>query len=155
MDRVNRWLFEHLKGLFTFGRERSDDLTDERNFTALLVACDGRIMVGDLVALYGWSVPKANDELTRLLVDYGGDIEVTDGGRLAFSFPDFQAVSTRARPPAPAWERERAPLDVFREAGGPGGDALALTAFVLGVTGPLSATWLTVEGGPGRWPRHC
>src|SRR5215831_8907273 len=74
---------------FVFGpaRPEPDKLADEREILAYLRAHDGRITATDLVSMFGWSYSKAEEEVTRLLVDYDGDPEVTDDGVIIYQFP--------------------------------------------------------------------
>lgn len=65
---------------------RVDPLAAERRLTALIRDKEGVLSVADLVALFGWSLDQAMAELTRILVDYGGDIEITGEGVLLFRF---------------------------------------------------------------------
>ena len=46
----------------------------------------GRIAPVDLVRLMGWTFPRAEEEATRLMVDYGGEPEVTDDGVVVYAF---------------------------------------------------------------------
>ncbi|QDG52198.1 hypothetical protein FIV42_16050 [Persicimonas caeni] len=142
---VNRWLFDRLGGLFSFGRERIDDLSDERNFTALVAGCGGQICVADLVRLYGWDLARTHEELTRLLVDYGGDIVVTDDAQILYVFEGLDAGADPVGTPPPVWEREKAPQEVFRQEGGLVADAIALGAFFFGALGLWGALVLTAD----------
>lgn len=74
---------------FVFGpaRPEPDKLADEREILGYLRAHDGRITATDLVGMFGWSYHKAEEEVTRLLVDYDGDPEVTDDGVIIYQFP--------------------------------------------------------------------
>lgn len=74
---------------FVFGPARPalDKLADEREALAYIREHEGRITATDLVKLFGWSYPKSEEEVTRLLVDYDGDPEVTDEGVIVYSFP--------------------------------------------------------------------
>jgi hypothetical protein len=96
---------------FVFGpaRPETDPLADEREILAYVRAHDGRIVATDLVKLFGWSYRKAEEEVTRLLVDYDGDPEVTDEGVIVYSFPKLLRAAgpgeERAMTVKPAWER--------------------------------------------------
>jgi len=74
---------------FVFGPARPDPdkLADEREILGYLRAHDGRITATDLVGMFGWSYHNAEEEVTRLLVDYDGDPEVTDDGVIIYQFP--------------------------------------------------------------------
>jgi hypothetical protein len=95
---------------FVFGpaEPERDRLADEREVLAYLRERDGRITATDLVMLFGWSYPKAEEEVTRLLVDYDGDPEVTDEGVIVYSFPKLLKSAEAPReltPWKPAWEK--------------------------------------------------
>jgi hypothetical protein len=97
---------------FVFGPARPpvDPLEEEREILAYIRSRDGRITATDLVQLFGWSYPKAEEEVTRLLCDYDGDPEVTDEGVIIYSFPKLlRAAGEGARGQTalvkPAWER--------------------------------------------------
>lgn len=95
---------------FVFGpaKPERDKLADEREVLAYLREHDGRITATDLVMLFGWSYPKAEEEVTRLLVDYDGDPEVTDEGVIVYSFPKLLKSAEAPKelvPWKPAWEK--------------------------------------------------
>lgn len=132
--RFNRMMASRLSGLFNFGRERVDELSDERNFVAVVAASQGRVTVRDLVALFGWNVQRAHDQLTRLLLDYGGDIEVTDDGIMVFVFEALQEAD-EVEPPEPVWLREKEPMQVYRDNHGVASDVIAGLVFIVGAVG--------------------
>jgi hypothetical protein len=88
-----------------------DPLADEKEIVAHIRANDGRIAAADLVRLMGWDFERAEEEVTRLMVDYGGEPEVTDDGVVLYVFKDLRKTagglggSTRTRM---AWERQEA-----------------------------------------------
>jgi hypothetical protein len=92
------------------GEEPADALVDERRFTALLAERRGLVLVRDLVCLFGLTVSQAEGEISRLLLDYGGDIQVGDDAQPVYVFRGWQdpgvAVAADLRP---AWERLGAP----------------------------------------------
>jgi hypothetical protein len=96
---------------FVFGpaQPEPDKLADEREILGYLRAHDGRITATDLVAMFGWSYQRAEEEVTRLLVDYDGDPEVTDEGVIVYQFPKLlkSAEETALAPATPkmAWQR--------------------------------------------------
>ncbi len=99
---------------FVFGpaRPAADPLADEREALAYIRENDGRITATDLVALHGWSYRRAEDEATRLLVDYDGEPEVTDDGVLVYAFPGLlkSTDANVARDWKPCWQKpERRP----------------------------------------------
>jgi hypothetical protein len=85
-----------------------DPLEDEKRIVSYIRAHRGRIAAVDLVRLEGWTFEGAEEETTRLMVDYGGEPEVSDEGVVVYTFKDLrktaggaaEAVSTR-------WASER------------------------------------------------
>lgn len=101
--------------LWCFGAVRRDELGDEREFVALLAATDGVIDLGDVMKLYGWTWDHAFEAMTRLMVDYGGDVQVDDRGKITFHFEELAGeldVETTGTP-QPIWEVSESPREVF------------------------------------------
>jgi hypothetical protein len=96
---------------FVFGppRPREDPLLDEKEILAHIRKNQGRIAAVDLVTLMGWDFPRAEEEATRLLVDYGGEPEVTDDGVVLYVFKDIRKTVQEGRAsaatPRRAWDR--------------------------------------------------
>jgi hypothetical protein len=96
---------------YVFGppRPKVDPLLDEKEILAYLRRHRGRIAAVDLVAAMGWDFPRAEEEATRLLIDYGGEPEVTDEGVVLFVFKDIRKTARErgadAISPRRAWER--------------------------------------------------
>ena len=96
---------------FVFGpaKPQADKLADEREILGYLRAHDGRITATDLVGMFGWSYHKAEEEVTRLLVDYDGEPEVTDEGVIVYEFPKLlksaNETAIATAPPRMAWQR--------------------------------------------------
>jgi hypothetical protein len=95
---------------FVFGPAQPprDKLADEREALAYIRGRQGRITATDLVELFGWSYRQAEEEVTRLLVDYDGDPEVTDEGVIVYSFPKLLRSAGEGGevvPWKPAWEK--------------------------------------------------
>lgn len=117
-SRFFGWAGKKLSWLTNFGKPRRDALYDERNFLALVREHDGRLTIGDLMALYGWTHARAFEELTRLMLDYGGDVEVDEEGRITFDFSDLAERSSEAAGDVdarPVWEAEKRPAEAFDE----------------------------------------
>ena len=75
---------------FVFGPPKPavDHLADEREVLAFLRDHRGRITASDLAALTGYSLARSEEELTRMMVAFHGDAEVTSEGAIIFVFPD-------------------------------------------------------------------
>ena len=103
---------------FVFGPPRplADPLAEEKEVLAYIRQKNGRIAAVDLVMLMGWDFARAEEEATRLLVNYGGEPEVTDDGVVVYVFKDIRKTAELGQQPeAPvrrAWERleSRPPL---------------------------------------------
>jgi hypothetical protein len=96
---------------FVFGppRPSEDPLLDEKEILAHIRKNRGRIAAVDLVTLMGWDFSRADEEATRLLIDYGGEPEVTDDGVVLYVFKDIRKTvqesgATEVKPRR-AWER--------------------------------------------------
>lgn len=102
-----------------------DPLEDEKRVVAYIRAQRGRIAPVDLVRLVGWSFPRAEEEATRLMVDYGGEPEVTEDGVVVYT---FKALRKTASGPtesiAPRWASERLEPTPPLTGNPPGTDAL-------------------------------
>jgi hypothetical protein len=72
-----------------------DPLADEKRIVAYVRAHEGRLAAVDLVRLMGWSFPRAEEEVTRLMVDFGGEPEVTDDGVVLYSFKALRMTAGR------------------------------------------------------------
>ena len=103
---------------FVFGPPKplADPLAEEKEVLAYIRQKNGRIAAVDLVMLMGWDFARAEEEATRLLVNYGGEPEVTDDGVVVYAFKDIRKTAELGKQPeAPvrrAWERleSRPPL---------------------------------------------
>jgi hypothetical protein len=99
---------------FIFGPPtiKPDEFADEQALLALVRACNGVITPAEIIAQTGWPSTVVDQESTRLLARYGGDVEVEDGEML-FSFRELVAPTPSApEAPPPCWERLEPPVDV-------------------------------------------
>jgi hypothetical protein len=95
---------------FVFGPPTSaaDPLADEKQLVGYIRAQRGRIAAVDLVRLMGWTFPRAEQEVTRLMVDYGGEPEVTEEGVVAYTFKAVRKTAGgSAEMTRPRWASER------------------------------------------------
>ena len=72
--------------LFGPRQPRVGPLEDEQRLLAWIARRQGVLSVWELAALLGATPEVANREATRLLVDYGGDVLVTDEGAILYAF---------------------------------------------------------------------
>ncbi len=83
---------------FVFGPPQPsvDPLQEEKRIVAYIRAQRGRVAAVDLVRLMGWSFPRAEEETTRLMVDYGGEPEVSEDGVVVYVFKDLRKTAGHA-----------------------------------------------------------
>jgi hypothetical protein len=84
-----------------------DPLADEKQLVAYIRAQRGRIAAVDLVRLMGWTFPRAEQEVTRLMVDYGGEPEVTEDAVVVYTFKELRKTAGGVPELAPRWASER------------------------------------------------
>ena len=70
-----------------------DALSDERRLTALIRRRAGILCPSDLVGLFRWTPDEADGALIRILVDYGGDLHVTDDGAIVYVFAELRRTA--------------------------------------------------------------
>lgn len=103
-------LWRHVTGTILGPSPTPDDaLTDERRLAALIVRQAGILTMADLVGLFGWTLAEAEAQMARILLDYGGDVIVSDEGALIFKFDPMLATAGQAPAEAdtrPCYERE-------------------------------------------------
>src|SRR5512141_984648 len=95
---------------FVFGPPKPavDPLAEEKEILAYIRQKNGRISALDLVELMGWDFAHAEEEATRLLINYGGEPEVTDDGVVVYAFKEIRKTATPGQPEPVvrrAWER--------------------------------------------------
>ena len=87
-----------------------DPLADEKQLVGYIRAQRGRIAAVDLVRLMGWTFPRAEQEVTRLMIDYGGEPEVTEEGVVLYTFKAVRKTASAggaADASSPCWASER------------------------------------------------
>jgi hypothetical protein len=119
-ERVNR---------FFFGppAKPEDPLENERRLVGAIRAAKGRIGLGDVMRVTGLPREQADPLMAKLMLDYDGDVGVSEDGGIVYRFPEIRktAGDTRDTEPAPAWSRVK-PLDPFT--GNPVGANFAIAA---------------------------
>ena len=95
---------------FVFGpdRPRAGLRDRDRSVIRLIRARKGTLTAPELVRHTGLTVAGAEEEMGRLMGAYGGDVHVSRGGELVYSFADLLVSAhgrVRVREPAPAWQR--------------------------------------------------
>ncbi len=66
-----------------------DPRAGDRQIISFLRSKKGRMVSSDLVALTGMSYLEADQELTRLMVEYDGEVEVAEDGTLIYVFREL------------------------------------------------------------------
>lgn len=108
--RVARPPFYKRVFAFVFGppAPAEDPLQHEKEIVAYIRAQRGRIAAVDLVRLMGWTFPRTDEELTRLMVDYGGEPEVSDDGVVFYTFKELRKTTgAPAGERVPGWASDR------------------------------------------------
>ena len=114
---------------FVFGppKPEEDPLADEKQIVGYIRAQRGRIAAVDLVRLMGWTFPRAEQEVTRLMVDYGGEPEVTEDGVVLYTFKAVRKTASAggaADLSSPCWAAERLERPAPLTGNEPGTDAM-------------------------------
>jgi hypothetical protein len=131
------------------GRPPRDPEEERRRVVALIREKQGILCRADLMALFGCDVAEADQEVTRLLIDFGGDIAVTDEGVLLYRFESLMdsagevqsQVDMRA-----AFQKEDGPSPFFGISNQVAG--LLLILFACGFAG---LAVLRVDSGVSPW----
>jgi hypothetical protein len=97
---------------FVFGppAPAEDPLAAEKQIVGYIRAQRGRIAAVDLVRLMGWTFPRAEQEVTRLMIDYGGEPEVTEEGVVLYTFKAVRKTASAGGAgdaSAPCWASQR------------------------------------------------
>ncbi len=104
-EKVNRFVFGPTP-------PRDEPLLMERRILAEIRAQRGRIGLGDVMRVTGLPREEADPMMARLMLDYDGDVDVSEGGGITYRFEALRktVLETREPRPAPAWsERKRVP----------------------------------------------
>ncbi|MCC6620907.1 MAG: hypothetical protein IT385_06615 [Deltaproteobacteria bacterium] len=80
-------------GGLVFGpaRPEIDPLEDERRLVERIRELEGIVTTADLMGLFGWTPARADSEIVRVMMDYGGDVRVSDDGAILWVFPTLGA----------------------------------------------------------------
>ena len=98
-----------------WGRGFSSPLSDRKRLVQLIVAQKGVVTTGDLMRVFGWTSPQAGEQLSGVLLEYGGDVALDDdSGQLLLRFPELADAGSLDTPkPTAAYDRERNPPTPF------------------------------------------
>ncbi len=119
-ERVNR---------FFFGPQPppDDPRENERLILAAIRAGKGRIGLADVMRVTGLPRAEADPLMARLMLDYDGDVDVSEDGGIVYRFAAIRKTASEAaeREPSPAWTRAK-PLPPLT--GNPAGANFAIAA---------------------------
>jgi hypothetical protein len=131
-ERVNR---------FFFGPPvpQDDPRENERLILAAIRAGKGRIGLADVMRVTGLPRERADPLMARLMLDYEGDVAVSEDGGIVYRFPSIRKTAEEAPAspePPPAWSRAKPFPPLTGNSGGTNVAIAALNAFNL-----LMAAW--------------
>ena len=113
--------YEKVNGFF-FGPEEKP--VDEQELRRLVLeeirAQKGRVGLLDLMRVTGMGKDEADPFMARLMVDYDGDVSVSDEGGIIYEFPEVRksSLNERVRSPDSIWQkRETMPQFTGNSAG--------------------------------------
>jgi hypothetical protein len=140
-ERVNR---------FVFGPppEVEDRRERERRVLDEIRRQDGRVGPGDLMRVTGGDRESAERDLLRLVVDYDGDIQVSEDGAIVYVFKALRTTAGRgggALSPRPAWSERRLVPPLTGNGASTNLLLGVLNGFNLMVSGVAVSAGLTVE----------
>jgi hypothetical protein len=138
-EKVNR---------FVFGPRppERDPREDERNVLAEIRAQAGRVTPADVMRVTGLPRERAEALLLRLLVDYQGELEVTDSGAIVYRFSDLRATAQAAGDGAPPfWSGKSVLAPLTGNTGGSNFLFAAINAFNLAASTYVLANGWTLD----------
>jgi hypothetical protein len=126
-ERVNR---------FFFGPPPAPDdpRANERLVVAAIRAGKGRIGLADVMRVTGLPREQADPMMARLMLDYDGDVDVSEDGGIVYRFAALRKTAMDAAPapePRPAWERVKPLPPLTGNSAGANAVIVALNAFNL------------------------
>ncbi len=99
-EKVNR---------FFFGPEKKpeDPMENTRRILATIRAGQGRIGLFDVLRVTGFTKDQADPLMSRLLLDYDGDVKVSDSGGITYQFPELRKSAQEREniEPQPIWAK--------------------------------------------------
>ncbi len=140
-ERVDRFFFGPRP-------ERIDPDAPRRAVLAEIRAGKGRIGLADVMRVTGQSREQIDPLMSKLLLDYGGSVEVSEEGGIAYRFPELRKtvdIGAPARRAEPIWFRREEPPPITGNQ--PGHDFVigGLNLFNLLASGWVLANGLTIE----------
>jgi hypothetical protein len=134
---------------FVFGpRPKADDpRLQERAVLAELRIQKGRVSPADVMRVTGLAREEAERLLLRLVVDYQGEIEVSEAGAIVYRFSDMRSTAAQTPDPAPApfWAGRSVMPPLTGNDAGANGLFMLVNGFNLAASGYVVANGLTLE----------
>lgn len=134
---------------FFFGPKKPpiDPEVQKRAVLAEIRAAEGRIGLADVMRITGEPREKIDPLMSRLLADYGGSVEVSEEGGIAYRFPDLRKTVATSGPvrPKPIWSRRETMPPVTGNSLGEDLVIFGLNAFNLVMSGWVLSQGLTLE----------
>ncbi len=98
-EKVNRFVFGPAEA-------PKDPRAMEQRIVAQIRAGKGRVGLADVMRVTGLPREEADPLMARLMVDYEGDVSVSDEGGISYHFEALRRSATNepARPPRAAWD---------------------------------------------------
>jgi hypothetical protein len=141
-EKVNR---------FVFGppAPKVDPRAQQRMLVAEIRRMDGRIGPADVMRALGGTREEAEAVLCRLVLDYDGEVEVTDDGAVVYKFAGLRRTADtaleHAQPAVPIWSHREKPAPLTGNSTGTNIFLGAINTFNLVGSGVALANGLTLE----------
>ncbi|OGQ10048.1 MAG: hypothetical protein A2138_21720 [Deltaproteobacteria bacterium RBG_16_71_12] len=139
-QRVNR---------FVFGpEEKKPDAQElERRILLQMRAHKGRIGIGDVLRVTGLPREEADPLMARLMLDYQGEVKVTDDGAIFYEFPDVRRTVEQGHvvAPPPVWREQVKARPITGNDGGSNWTVTLLNGFNLAMSLVAMKTNLTID----------
>lgn len=140
-ERVNRFVFGPTV-------EKPDAREMERRILAQIRVSQGRVGIADVMRVTGLPREEADPLMARLMLDYEGEVEVSDDGGIFYKFPALRKTAQQAafdRAPPPVWNEKVTAPPITGNDGGSNFLIAGLNAFNLLMSLVALQTNLTVD----------